>query len=245
MQLTILGSNSQGNGYILKSSLGEVLLIEAGIPFQEVKKALNFELSGIEGLIASHCHNDHFKFVKQYLQAGIKVYSSQETADLTGLKRYNFMPMAEKQMISIGSYLVMPFPLKHDVKNFGFIINHKEMGNTTFITDTQYCPFRFKNLSNIIIEANYSMDIVDKNMMEQKGHLSVRNRVLESHMEFDVTKEFLASNDLSKVNNIVLIHLSDGNSDEKRFNSEIQNLTGKTVHVAIKGLTIPFNKTPF
>jgi phosphoribosyl 1,2-cyclic phosphodiesterase len=45
-------------------------------------------------------------------------------------------------------------------------------------------------------------------------------------------KEFLKANDLSKVQQIVLIHLSDGNSDEALFKTEIQKLTGKPVYVA-------------
>ena len=47
-------------------------------------------------------------------------------------------------------------------------------------------------------------------------------------------KEFLRANDLSKVEEIHLLHLSDGNSDEARFKREIQELTGRVVMVAGK-----------
>ena len=55
----------------------------------------------------------------------------------------------------------------------------------------------------------------------------------------------LAKNDLSKVNNIVLIHLSDSNSDEKKFVHEVKELTNKNVCAAYNGMEIEFNKTPF
>ena len=45
--------------------------------------------------------------------------------------------------------------------------------------------------------------------------------------------------------NIVLIHLSDSNSDANLFKKEIFELTGKKVTVADKGMTIPFNITDF
>ena len=45
-------------------------------------------------------------------------------------------------------------------------------------------------------------------------------------------KELLKANDLSKVQQIWLLHLSDGNSDEKRFKREIQELTGKPTFIA-------------
>jgi ribonuclease BN (tRNA processing enzyme) len=70
--------------------------------------------------------------------------------------------------------------------------------------------------------------------------------VIESHMSLSTCKDLLKANDLSQVNNIVLIHLSDGNSDAKRFEAEVQEVTGKTVHVANAGLVIEnFNKQPF
>jgi hypothetical protein len=42
----------------------------------------------------------------------------------------------------------------------------------------------------------------------------------------------MQANDLSKVQEIWLLHLSDGNSDADRFKREIQELTGKPVYVA-------------
>jgi len=47
------------------------------------------------------------------------------------------------------------------------------------------------------------------------------------------------------VNNIVLIHLSDGNSDEAFFKDETERITGKNVTVARAGIVLDFNKTPF
>ena len=64
-------------------------------------------------------------------------------------------------------------------------------------------------------------------------------------MNLSTCKELLQANDLSKVNNIVLIHLSDSNSNAKQFQQEITATTGKKVYVAEAGLTIDFNKQPF
>jgi phosphoribosyl 1,2-cyclic phosphodiesterase len=72
-----------------------------------------------------------------------------------------------------------------------------------------------------------------------------RNRTLQSHMSLETCREALQSNDLRAVNNIVLIHLSDQNSNADEFRREIQESTGKTVHIAGKGMTLNFNKTPF
>ena len=64
-------------------------------------------------------------------------------------------------------------------------------------------------------------------------------------MSYDTCEEVLQANDLSKVNNIVLIHLSPGNSNAIAFKQGIKCLTGKNVHIADKGVVIDFNKSPF
>jgi uncharacterized surface protein with fasciclin (FAS1) repeats len=64
-------------------------------------------------------------------------------------------------------------------------------------------------------------------------------------MSIETCKGLLEANDLTAVNNIVLIHLSDGNSNAADFKKQVQDLTGKTVHIAGKDMVIDLNKTPF
>ncbi|MNL90041.1 hypothetical protein D3C87_2207830 [compost metagenome] len=65
-------------------------------------------------------------------------------------------------------------------------------------------------------------------------------------MSVETCLETLQANDLRAVNNIVLIHLSDRNSDAKVFKQRIEDATLKTVTIATAGLTIDnFNITPF
>ena len=55
MELKVLGSNSAGNCYLFESD-SEALVLEAGINFKEVEKAINFNTNKIVGMIASHSH---------------------------------------------------------------------------------------------------------------------------------------------------------------------------------------------
>ena len=52
MELKILGSSSKGNCYILDNGK-EALVIECGISFNEVQKAVNFDISRIKGNMAT------------------------------------------------------------------------------------------------------------------------------------------------------------------------------------------------
>ena len=86
---------------------------------------------------------------------------------------------------------------------------------------------------------------MDANIAAGKIPAVVRDRTIKSHFSYAHCLEALQANDLRKVNNIVLIHLSAGNSNAEEFRAGIKAETGKNVHIAEAGLVINFNKTPF
>ena len=145
----------------------------------------------------------------------------------------------------IGGFSVIPFHVAHDVPCFGFIIDHADMGKLLFVTDTMMLEYTFEGLNHIMIEANYADDLLNAKIDSGKLPASMRKRLLHSHMEIETTKSILRSNDLSRVSNIILIHLSNSTSDEKRFIDEIRGISGKTVYAADKGLTIDLSLTPY
>lgn len=251
MELKILGSSSKGNCYLLDNGK-ECLMIECGVAFKDVQKAVNFDISRICGVIISHEHGDHAKYVKKCLESHIPVYASQGTLDALGISPTRDVPnlvcqMGELTIQQIGKFRVQPFATQHDAAEpFGFLIYHPECGMVLFATDTYYLHYTFDGLHNILIECNYRQDILDYNVESGKIHPAMRTRTMKSHCSFDTCRETLLANDLSKVNNIVLIHLSDGNANANEFKQGIIEATGKTVHVAEKGMTIKnFNVSPF
>lgn len=232
MELKILGSGSSGNCYLFQSSTGETLMIECGVNFKEVKKAMNFDCTKIVGCILTHEHGDHAKGIHDVLGNGIHVYSAKETLKVLQADRN---PYAKRLGIyeyePIGSFLVLSFDVKHDaVAPLGFFIYHPEMGNTLFLTDTYYVEYKFDDLNNILIEANYDINLV--------GEGFLKNRIIQSHMSIEQCVNTLKDNDLSNVNHIVLLHLSDRNSNAKDFKKRAEQATGKNVVIAEKGLTI-------
>jgi phosphoribosyl 1,2-cyclic phosphodiesterase len=246
MLLTIIDSGSQGNAYLLHNE-GEALLIECGVKFSEIKEALNFDFSKVVGCLVTHEHLDHCKSVNYVLDAGINVWMSIGTFRKIKLKTWKFPFLTEdKHRFILGNFEITSFLVEHDAEEpLGFYIYHKEMGSIIFLTDSFYVKYNFSDLTNIMLEVNYDQDILDRNT--ESGNLPsiVKNRVTRSHMSLSTAKELLLANDISKVNNIVLLHLSVGNSDSRKFKKEIEELTGKNVVIATKGLTIDFNKTSF
>ena len=246
MKLKIIGTGSKGNAYILGNE-NEALLIECGVKISDIKKSLNFDYSKVVGCIVTHEHKDHCKSFDDVMKLGINAYTGRKTnIKINPDTFHRAMTIASKETVQIGGFKVLAFDVKHDaVEPLGFLIEHKDCGKVLFLTDTYYCAYTFKGLNNIIIEANYSKEIIDRKFGVYSDKEFLRNRILKSHFSLANCKQMLATNDLSQVNNIVLIHLSDSNSDEKQFHKEVSELTGKNVTVASNGMEIPFNKTPF
>lgn len=246
MKLKVIGTGSSGNAYILGNE-DEALLIECGVKINEIKKALDFDYSKVVGCIVSHEHQDHCKAANDVMRLGIDVYTGAKThQSINGDIIHRSLPIASRETIQLGGFKIMAFDVKHDAAEpFGFLIEHNDCGRVLFLTDTYYCKYTFPGLNNIIIEANYSKAIIDQKYGAESGKEFLRNRILQSHFSLENCKDMLAANDLSQVNNIVLIHLSDSNSDEKQFQKEVSELTRKNVTVASNGIEIQFNKTPF
>lgn len=246
MELKILGSSSAGNCYVFDNGK-EALVVECGIAFNKVKEAVNFDISRIVGAIVSHEHGDHAKMVGKFLDALIPVYTSNGTAQSLGLSGNHLLhKMVKDGVYNVGSFKVYAFTTQHDAAEpFGFLIYHEEMGTVLFATDTYYLEYTFNGLNNILLECNYKLEILESNIAAGRIPAKLRDRTIKSHCSLKTCKEILQANDLSLVNNIVLIHLSDGNSNATEFQRDVQEATGKTVHIANKGMTLKFNKTPF
>lgn len=228
MKMTCLGSGSAGNCYLLHNQT-ECLVIEAGISFKEVKKALDFDISKIVGTVVSHNHKDHAGYIKEYLKAGIGVFTTQDLLDecfkieAAGL-------LSEKCSFYMGEFFITPFEAVHDVECYGFIIRHKEMGRLLFATDTEYIRYRFKELDHIMIECNYSQKLLPANY-----HRDLQERIRLTHMELETCKDFIRQNKNDTLKSVCLMHLSDRCSDEVLFQAEVQGLVDCPVYVADKG----------
>lgn len=242
MTLTIIGSNSAGNCYVLQNET-EALILECGMPFPLVQRALDFNLGKVAAALVSHEHGDHFKYVKDFQKRGIQVYASSGTWESKNMKG-NILK--HNDMIQIGRFKMLPFNVKHDcAEPLGFLIDHPETGQILFATDTYYLPYKFGNIHHWMIECNYRKDILDKNCPAGSFKKILRDRTLESHMSYETCEKALLANDLSQTRTITLIHLSDGNSNAREFKSGIEKATGKQTFVAEKNMKINFKKMPF
>lgn len=246
MKLNVIGSSSEGNAYILQNE-DEALLIEAGMRWSDIRKALGWNTRKVQGCLITHEHGDHAAYAADLLKDGIDIYCSQGTADAMRYKDSRRPHIiGAGQHLTLGRFRILPFATKHDsAEPLGFYMNHPETGNVLFATDTYYLPATFQQLNQVMIECNYRLDILQDNIEQGRIPQAVAKRTLESHMSYAHCKDTLQANDLRRVRNIILLHLSPANSDAQAFSTGIQEATGCHTVAAAPGLEMNINAKPF
>jgi phosphoribosyl 1,2-cyclic phosphodiesterase len=231
IEIKALASSSAGNCYRVTDGVTPILL-ECGIRYKDIQRGFDFKMSEVEACLVTHEHNDHVKSINDVLKAGIDVYASRGTFETLGINHHRIKPVRAKEQFQIGTWTILPFDVQHDVSEpLGFLLVNQLGGKLLFATDTYYIKYRFSGITHIMVECNYSMDILNENIATGRVSKAMKKRVMKSHFSLDNVKDFLRANDLSKVQEIWLLHLSDNNSHAERFKKEIQELTGKLVFV--------------
>lgn len=244
MLVKTTATGSKGNNYALISG-EEILLLECGVPAKDMLKTIDYQTSKVVGCLLSHEHGDHAKYIKQYMQYGVKVYGSDEVQSnieliygekIEGIKRMNRKKLR--------SFSVIPFRVPHGETGCdGWLIDTAE-GRVLFITDAEYCPYDFSkmNINYGLIECNYSMDNISFEHDEVKNR-----RVVQTHMEVQTCKRLIQSINSESLRSIGLIHLSAENGNLQRFRDEIRSVVDSDVNVWIaeKGTEKEFRLMPF
>lgn len=245
MKLTVLGSSSSGNCYIIQNST-EALVIEAGVRFSDVQRALCFDLEKVSACLVSHEHGDHASQAAQFVAHCIPTYASAGTIEALQFKSSFLKRCEARRQFIAGRFSVLPFAVKHDATEpLGFLISHPDTGAILFATDTYYLPNRFANLRHMLIECNYIESVLKENVDSGRVPDVVAERVHQSHMELETTLGVLRANNLANVRNIVLIHVSGSNSDKELMRRRAIEVSGKNVVVAQSGLVINIDKEAF
>ena len=228
MDIKILASGSSGNAYLIGDGKTR-LLLDAGIPFKRIQIGCGFKTSSIDVCLVTHRHGDHAAAIPKLLQRGIAVYSNEDVAGL-----YPGVQSVEaRREFRIGTLRILPFEAEHDVPCYGYQVTSTETGERlVYITDSAYVRYTFTGLTHIMVEANYAQEIMIENVRDERVPFSLAARVMETHMSIDTLLDLLRSNDMTKVRQIYLLHLSDNNSDAEAFKKMVQQETGAEVYIA-------------
>ena len=227
MILKCLSTGSTANCYILKRDNGEMLILDAGLPINEIKKGIGFDVGNVKGAVITHSHKDH---------------------SLSAEKLKQFTPVWQPYLIDkprlhthLGDFDIQSFPLPHNgVENRGFII--RVDGQTIcYLTDLEYCGYSLtsQNIDTMIVECNYMTNFVSNDLP------NLQHKVL-GHCELETTIGILKDN-LKSLKHVILIHMGQGTLVRDMAMERIREVVPEYITVvwARAGRNYDISKTPF
>ena len=232
MDINVFASGSSGNAYRISDG-NTSLLLDAGIPLKKIQIGCGFAVSSLSGALITHSHGDHTKACKDLARLGVDIYTSRGTIDACKLEGPRIHEIKALEQFSIGTFRIYPFDVQHDAPEpLGFLVESVVTGDKLlYFTDTYYIKYTFTGLTHIMAECNYTLDAIYDSV--RKGHIprELVPRLIKSHMSLEHFIDMLKANDLSKVKQIYLLHLSENNSREDEFKEAVQRVTGTEVYV--------------
>jgi phosphoribosyl 1,2-cyclic phosphodiesterase len=225
MKLSVIGTGSKGNCYVLEN-MGKYIVLDAGCKFKSVMAATGYNTLDIDGCIVTHKHTDHAKYCGHFIKHGIPVVSNKETIDFIGGGKLAIV-MSEKKWFKIGAFEVLPFFVPHDgVENYAYII--KSGGESLFYaTDYEYIKYNLSTfkINHFLIECNHSEDVSEESA--NYGHVYL------GHASLEATERFITASKSESLRNIILCHLSAVNADYERILATVRNAVSDETKVDI------------
>lgn len=224
-----IASGSTGNAYLVTDGR-TTLLLDAGVSVKALQAATGYKLSSISACAITHKHGDHSKAAADLAKRGIDIYAPEDTiaaCRLTGNHRGHVMQSQEE--ILIGTIALKAFDVKHDVSCYGYMLTSGSE-RLVYITDAQYCRYRFPHVTHWILETNFSEEQARENVSAGIITQEYKNRIWQAHMSFGQAEQLLKANDLTHTKQIFLAHMSEKNAREDDFIKRVQELTGAEVY---------------
>ncbi len=224
-------SGSKGNLYLVSNKDTNIIL-ECGVDKNLIYKMLNdnnLTYKNINACLTSHCHQDHSISIKLFDNYNIKCYCTYETKIKYNLNEDNFIQLIDNKKYIINSIQFISISVFHgDTENYGFIFKDND-SLVLFITDFMLLK---KDLSSfkfdkIFIECNYIENLrKDKEIINENENYKKLIRQLNTHMELSNLLIHLDNFDLTKCDEINLIHISEEVGDREIMKKTIEQEYG-------------------
>lgn len=155
------------------------------------------------------------------MKLGMKVYANEDVWLKAALSRpmRNAVTIKAGEQFNLGTFAVKPFNVAHvnsddtDCPNLGFLIcSTVTKEKMIWATDASYIENRFPPVEHICIECNY-LDVDD--YLDELEYVNgfVEKRRVRSHLSLNRCVEFLKQQDLSRIKEVRLLHLTESQGE--------------------------------
>mgnify|MGYP004443759795 FL=1 len=221
-----IGSGSSGNCAYLGNENGG-FIVDAGV---EVPKVLNtlkangIEQSMIKGIIVTHDHSDHVRYVYTLLRTlkTVRLYCTPRV--LNGLLRRHNISRRTKEYhdnifkeipFRLAGMSITAFETSHDASdNMGFDI---DLNGSHFVVATdmgeinERAQYYMQRANYLVIETDYDTEMLRQNP-NYPEYLKARIKGAKGHLDNETSAQFVAQNYHPGLKNVFLCHLSEHNN---------------------------------
>ena len=173
MKYYFLASGSAGNVTALVNDNNEILLIDCGIPINNINSRLSqvgLDFNNVKKVLITHMHVDHVKSLRAFNPDDVYLNAINEMSEYNQFEYYD--------TLNILGFKIFTLPLSHDSPGTtGFVIeyNNEKMA---YITDTGYVHENIQRYINncdiYCIESNHDPRL----LMLTKRPMFLKNRIL-------------------------------------------------------------------
>jgi phosphoribosyl 1,2-cyclic phosphodiesterase len=235
LSVCILASGSRGNAAYVSDGTTSIL-VDAGLSGREIERRLKVRRLSpkmLDGILVSHEHGDHIQGVGVLSRRfDLPVFITPKTlasAATTLGKLFAVTHFKCGSDFRINTLSIHPFSISHDAKDpSGFTISrrHCKIG---FATDlgvaTALVKTHLKGCSLLVIEANHDLPM----LMEgpYPWHLKQRVKSRTGHLSNDASKDLLDELIHSRLEHVVLAHLSEINNTPQKAAKAVEKALKK------------------
>lgn len=218
MRFASLGSGSKGNATVVQQGQ-TTLMIDCGFALKESLRRLErLGLAGadITAILVTHEHQDHLAGVgKLARKFGIPVYMTAGTKRAGKAKAPEQVELiSAHQAFSIDDIEVQPFPVPHDAREpcqYVFSNGAKRFGVLSDVGHiTPHIQSQLSACDALMLEANHCPDMLAAGPYPQ--HLKYRVGGDLGHLSNAQAAGLIANTDCSRLQHLVLGHISDQNN---------------------------------
>lgn len=211
VKIAVVGTGSKGNAYLVQVGDSKILL-DAGMPAAKVRKFNNNKIADIDAFFITHTHDDHCKYIDDYLKMGIRFIYSETPVEC---EKFTIYPDMQFHDIPCRGYSI-DFPqygiMLHYITDTAAICVSKEYLHTPnrrhyWIVECDYCEETMD-----YNDQNESASVVLRNMRTRDTHLSDRRVIDYFKQEYEVFADA-----------ILFVHRSFLNFDNMLFRREWRN----------------------
>jgi len=237
LRFASLGSGSSGNATIV-ACREEALIVDCGFSVKETEsrlQSLQFDPTQLSGILLTHEHGDHAKGVKALSRKyNIPVFMSKGTALAGRFDRLSTLTLiSSEQDFHIGPFTVSPITVPHDAREpLQFVVQALGLSIGVLTDLGSYTPAvlsAYSGCDALLVEANHDLHMLACGPYPP----SLRRRVSGAwgHLNNLQTAELLRNLDLSKVQQLVVGHISQKNNTLERVREALDEFSNDELNI--------------